>query len=280
MEQQNKNPVTPGQRHQSKRDYSRITKEEPEKSLTVTIKKSGGRNNHGHITTKQQGGGHKRKYRIIDFNRDKDDVPAEVTAIEYDPNRNVDIALLRYEDGEKRYILCPKDLEVGDTVESGEQVEPDPGNAMPIENIPPGLNVHNIELQPGSGGKLVRSAGTMATLRSVEGKYAHILLPSKELRMIHARCRATIGQLGNEEMKEMKLGKAGVNRHKNRRPRTCGNAKNPVSHPLGGGEGHRAGGRHPVSVTGVPAKGGKTRKGKKSSSSLIIRGRQRGPYQQ
>lgn len=274
-----KNPTSPGQRHQTAPDFSRITKKEPEKSLTVSLKKSGGRNNFGHMTAKRQGGGHKRKYRLIDFKRDKDDIPAEVEAIEYDPNRNVNIALLRYEDDEKRYILCPKELDVGDTVMSGNQVEPEIGNAMPMKNIPPGLPIHNIEMQPEAGGELVRSAGTMATLRAKEEKYVQIQLPSKELRMVHRRCRATIGQLGNVEIKERKLGKAGKNRHRNRRPRVCGNAMNPVSHPLGGGEGHRAGGRHPCSKKGVPAKGGKTRKRNKPGSDMIIRGRERGRFQ-
>ncbi len=279
MAQKKYKPTSPGRRNSSTRDTSRITKSTPEKNLTAPLRKSGGRNNFGHTTIKQQGGGHKRRYRIIDFKRDRDDVPAEVIAIEYDPNRNVDIALLEYEDGRRRYILCPKDLEVGDRVESGEDVEPDVGNCMPLRSIPPGLPVHNIELKPGGGGELVRSAGGMATLRGFEGRHAIILLPSKELRKVHKNCRATIGQLGNIDANEINWGKAGRNRNRGRKPRVCGNAMNPVSHPMGGGEGHRSGGRHPCSETGRKAKGGKTRKGKKNSSDLIIRGRERGRFQ-
>lgn len=272
-------PTSPGRRHGSGRDDSNITKEEPEKSLTTPLPKSGGRNNFGHSTIKKRGGGHKRRYRVIDFKRDKDGVPAEVAAIEYDPNRNVDIALLKYEDGDKRYILCPRDLEVGDTVESGEDVEPSAGNCMPLRSIPTGLKVHNIELKPNAGGELVRSAGGMATLRGFEGRHAIILLPSKELRKVHKNCRATIGQLGNIDANEVELGKAGRNRHLGKKPNVTGNSMNPVSHPMGGGEGHRSGGRHPCSRTGHMAKGGKTRRDKKQSSDLIIRGRERGTHQ-
>lgn len=273
-------PTSPGRRNSSVRNFDRITKTEPESSLTEVIKKDGGRNNFGHTTIKNRGGGVKRLYRIIDFHRDKDDVPAEVIAIEYDPNRNVDIALLEYEDGERRYILCPADIEVGDTVRSGTRVEPEVGNAMPLRNIPPGLHVHNIETQPGSGGKLVRSAGGLATVRGIEGKYAHILLPSRELRKIHRNCRGTIGKLGNVDANEVNWGKAGRNRYRGKKPRVNGRAMNPVSHPMGGGEGHRSGGRHPCSDTGRLSKGGKTRDKKKPGSDLIIRGRKRGTHQQ
>ncbi len=273
-------PSSPGRRNSSVRDFSRITKTEPEKSLTVPLQKSGGRNNFGHTTIRARGGGTKRKYRIIDFRRDKDRVPGEVIAIEYDPNRNVDIALVEYEDGERRYILCPLETQVGDTVKSGENVEPEVGNCMQMMNIPPGLPVHNLEVRPGSGGKLVRSAGGMATIRSIEGEFAHVLLPSRELRKLNKRCRATIGQLGNLDANEVQWGKAGRKRYQGVKPTVSGNAMNPVSHPMGGGEGHRSGGRHPCSATGRLSKGGKTRDNKKPGSDMIIRGRKRGTHQQ
>lgn len=280
MAQKSYKPTSPGRRHGTGRDRSRITKDEPEKRLTTPLPKKGGRNNFGHTTVEKQGGGHKQRYRVIDFKRSKDDTEAEVKAIEYDPNRNVDIALLEYSDGEKRYILCPKELDVGDMVISGDDVEAEVGNTMPLRSIPTGLPVHNIELKPDAGGELVRSAGGMATLRGFEGRHAIILLPSKELRKVHKNCRATIGQLGNVDANEVELGKAGRNRHRGVKPNVTGNSMNPVSHPMGGGEGHRAGGRHPCSRTGRKSKGGKTRREKKQSSDLIIRGRERGRFQQ
>jgi large subunit ribosomal protein L2 len=252
-----------------------ITRTKPEKSLLRPLKKSGGRNAHGHTTSRFRGGGHKRRYRLIDFKRDKDDIPARVATIEYDPNRSCRIALLHYVDGEKRYILAPKAIKVDQEVMSGEKVEPRPGNCMPLRNIPLGLIVHNIELQPGRGGQLARSAGAFAQLMAKEGKYAQLSLPSGEIRLVHQDCKATIGQLGNVEHNLVSLGKAGRNRWLGRRPHVRGTAQNPVAHPMGGGEGRRGGGRHPCSPWGKLSKGGKTRKKKKLSSQFIIRKRKR-----
>jgi large subunit ribosomal protein L2 len=268
-------PTSPGRRHGSVLDYSEITCTTPEKSLLRPLKKTGGRNNHGRITCRHRGGGHKRRYRLIDFKRNKDGVPARVATIEYDPNRTCFISKLVYADGEKRYILAPIGLEVGQTITSGADAEPNPGNAMPIENIPIGVQVHNIELQPGRGGQLCRSAGTAAQLQAREGSYAVLLLPSGELRRIHVTCRATIGRVGNTDYQNVKLGKAGRRRHLGRRPHVRGTAMNPVDHPMGGGEGRTAGGRHPCSPTAVLAKGGRTRRRNHPTDRFIIRRRKK-----
>lgn len=266
-------PTTPGRRSMTVSTFEEITKTEPEKSLVVTLKKSGGRNAQGRITSRHRGGGHKRKYRIIDFKRDKDGIPAKVAAIEYDPNRTARIALLHYVDGEKRYILAPVGLNVGDIVESGPQADIKPGNALPLENIPVGTLVHNIELQPGKGGQLVRSAGAAAQLMGKTGSYATLRLPSGEFRMVLLRCRATIGQVGNVEHENIVIGKAGRSRYLGIRPHVRGVAMNPVDHPHGGGEGKAPVGMPgPVTPWGKPTLGRKTRK-KKSSDRLIIRRR-------
>ena len=258
-------------------DFSEITKTKPEKQLTRTLKKSGGRNNQGITTARFRGGGHKRRYRLVDFKRDKDGVPARVAAIEYDPNRSARIALLHYADGEKRYILCPDKLAVNDAVISGEQVEPKVGNTMPLRNIPQGLMVHAVEMRPGAGAKIARSAGTVVRLSAKEGRYATLIMPSGELRRVFLECRATIGQVGNLEHQQVRLGKAGRMRWLGRKGHVRGSAQNPASHPMGGGEGRTGGGgRHPVSPTGKPAKGGKTRSKRKASSKLIIRRRKTG----
>lgn len=270
-------PTTPGRRVASVSDFSEITKGKPEKHLTRPLKKSGGRNFQGVTTARFRGGGHKRRYRVVDFRRSKDDVPAKVAAIEYDPNRSARLALLHYADGEKRYILCPDGLEVGGTVMSGNQVEPSIGNAMPLRSIPQGLTVHAVEIVPGSGAKIARSAGTVVRLSAKEGRYATLVMPSGEMRRVHIECRATIGQVGNLDHQSIRLGKAGRMRWLGRRGHVRGSAQNPVSHPMGGGEGRTGGGgRHPVSPTGVPAKGGKTRPLKKASDRLIIRRRKVG----
>jgi large subunit ribosomal protein L2 len=268
-------PTSPGRRFASELDFSVLTKKKPEKSLTVKLKVSAGRNNHGHITVRHRCGGAKRKYRIIDFKRDKVNIPAEVSAIEYDPNRNVFIALLKYEDGEKRYILCPENLKVGMKVISGEKVEIQVGNTMPLKNIPSGTEIHNIELIPGRGGILARSAGTFATLMGVEGEYALVQLPSGEIRKINSKCRATIGRLGNEEYRHIVLGKAGRKYYLGFRPSVRGLAMNPDSHPHGGGEGSK--GSLPRTPWGKPAKGGKTRNPRKISSKFIVKRRPPGP---
>ncbi|MCP5005123.1 MAG: 50S ribosomal protein L2 [Planctomycetes bacterium] len=266
-------PTTNGRRFGSVSDFSEITKNTPEKSLVKPLKKTGGRNNKGKITTRHRGGGSKRMYRIIDFKRDKNDIPAVVASVEYDPNRSANIALLNYLDGEKRYILSPKGLEVGQRILSGAKVEPKIGNAMPLESIPLGMEVHNIELKIGGGGKIVRSAGNAARIVAKEGSYAQIILPSGEVRKIFLKCKATIGQVGNTDHMGCTIGKAGRNRWKGRRPHVRGVAMNPVAHPLGGGEGRSHGGRHPCSPTGVLAKGGKTRKRKALSNKFIVRKR-------
>jgi len=268
-------PTSPSSRFTALDDFADVTTRTPEKSLLEPLKKTGGRNNVGRITSRRRGGGHKRRYRIIDFRRNKDGVPAKVATIEYDPNRSARIALLHYADGEKRYILAPKGVEVGQVLLSGEKVEPQVGNCMPLANIPGGLPIHNIELRPGRGGKIVRSAGLSATISAKEGDYAHINLPSGEVRKVHLKCRATIGQVSNLEHAKKSLGKAGRNRWLGRRPRVRGVAQNPVAHPMGGGEGRSSGGRHPCSPWGKPAKGGKTRARRNPTNTMIIRRRQK-----
>lgn len=265
-------PITPGRRFMVIPDFSEITKEEPEKSLLVPIKKTGGRNHHGHTTVRFRGGGHKRRYRIIDFKRDKIGIPARVVAIEYDPNRTARIALLQYADGEKRYILAPNGLQVGDTVMSGPDAEIKVGNALPLEKIPLGTMIHNVEIRPGSGGKIARSAGVACQLMAKEGEYALLRMPSGELRKIHIKCYATIGVVGNEDHKNEVDGKAGRVRWKGRRPHVRGMVMNPVDHPMGGGEG-RGKGQHPVTPWGVPCKGYKTRRGRRPSDRFIVRRR-------
>lgn len=273
-------PVTPGRRGGSVSDFADITdkKKKPEKSLLKPAKKKGGRNNQGIVCTRFRGGGHKRMYRIIDFKRIKDNSWATVVSIEYDPNRSARIALLQYEDGEKTYILAPEGLKKDDKIMSGTASEPRVGNCLPLKSIPLGMSVHNVELQPGHGGQLARSAGTSATLTAREGKWAQITLPSGEVRRISCECRATIGMIGNAEHMNISLGKAGRKRWKGRKPHNRGTSMNPVSHPMGGGEGRTAGGRHPCSPTGVLAKGGKTRKKRKPSNSSIMRRRRAGPH--
>lgn len=265
-------PTTPTRRWTSVSDFKEITESRPEKSLTKILKKSGGRNVYGRITVRGRGGGHKRKFRIIDFKRDKFDVPGKVVTVEYDPNRSSRIALIRYEDEEKRYILAPTELKVGDEVMSGKNAELKSGNTLPMANIPPGIPIHNIELHKGKGGQIVRSAGGLAQILAKEGKFAHVRLPSGEVRLIHLDCQATIGQVGNIEHENISLGKAGRSRHMGIRPISRGVVKNPVDHPHGGGEGKSSGGRHPVTPWGKPTKGYKTRK-RKHSDRYIIRQR-------
>jgi len=256
-------------------DFSEITRSKPEKSLLGPLKKTGGRNNYGRTTSRFRGGGHKRRYRFIDFRRDKDDVAATVVSVEYDPNRTARIALLEYEDGEKRYILSPEGLQVGQIVRNGANAEPRVGHCMLLSRVPLGMFVHNVEIQPRKGGQLVRSAGSAAQVSAREGRYVHLIMPSGEVRKVLGKCRATIGRLSNAEHQNVKLGKAGRKRWLGRRPHVRGTAQNPVSHPMGGGEGRRAGGRHPCSPTGLLAKGGKTRRKKKHSNRLILRKRGR-----
>ncbi len=266
-------PTTNGRRLGTVSDFSEITTVTPEKRLLLPMNKKSGRNNEGKITVRHRGGGSKRKYRIIDFKRDKNDIPAKVATIEYDPNRSANIALLHYLDGEKRYILAPVGLAVGNQVLSGEKVELQTGNSMPLKNIHLGIEIHNIELRPGEGGKIVKSAGSVARVLAKEDKYVQIVLPSGEVRKIFHECRATVGRVGNTDHMGNKLGKAGRKRWKGRRPHVRGTAMNPVAHPLGGGEGRSHGGRHPCSPTGVLAKGGKTRRRKATSNKFIIRKR-------
>jgi large subunit ribosomal protein L2 len=266
-------PTTAGRRNSSVNIRQAVTATKPEKSLLTTLRKTGGRNHSGKITSRCRGGGSKRRYRKIDFKRNKDDMPAEVMTIEYDPNRTCNIALVQYEDGEKRYILAPVALKVGQKILSGEQTEPRVGNSMPLGKIPLGLEIHNIEMTPGRGGQMVRTAGGSARLIAREGTRATLLLPSGESRIVNTKCRATIGQLGNVEHMSVRYGKAGRRRHMGRRPHVRGSAQNPVDHPMGGGEGRRAGGRQPCSPTGKLSKGGKTRRKKKSSNKLILRRR-------
>lgn len=267
-------PVSPGQRHKIVGAFDTITASTPEKSLLEPLRKSGGRNNQGRMTMRYIGGGHKRKYRIIDFKRDKDGVAAVVDSIQYDPNRSARIALLQYEDGEKRYIVAPNGLQVGQTLKSGPGVEPEIGNTLPLSDIPLGTLVHNIELRPGQGGIMARSAGAYAQLTSREGKYAVLKLPSGESRMVLTSCRATVGTVGNAEHNLERSGKAGRSRWLGRRPRVRGVVMNPVDHPMGGGEG-RASGGHPRSRKGLLAKGYKTRSKKKASSKYIIERRKK-----
>jgi large subunit ribosomal protein L2 len=269
-------PTTPGRRFQTTSDYADVTTDRPEKSLLEPISKSGGRNNKGRVTSRHIGGGHKRRYRVIDFKRRKDGVPSRVASIEYDPNRSARIALLHYADGEKRYILAPLGLRVGDTVMSGPDADIKPGNALPLRDIPTGTIVHNIELHIGKGGQMCRSAGTGAQLMAKDGDHATLRLPSTEMRMVHMDCRATIGQIGNVEHENLSGGKAGRSRHNGVRPRVRGSAMNPVDHPHGGGEGKSNSGRHPVTPWGQPTKGYRTRKKKKPGSHFIVRGRRRG----
>ncbi len=266
-------PTSAGRRNSSVIDYSGLTVTKPEKSLCLRIKKNGGRNAYGITTARFRGGGARKIYRIIDFRRGKDGIPAKVTTIEYDPNRNCFISLLNYADGEKRYILSPQGIKVGDQVESGRSCEPKIGNAMPLETIPAGIEIHNIEMTVGQGGKLVRGAGTAARIVAKEGDWVTIILPSGEMRVLRKECRATIGQLSNSDHQNVSLGKAGRTRYLGRRPHVRGKAQNPVSHPMGGGEGRSNGGRHPCSPTGVLAKGGKTRNPRNPSNKRIIRRR-------
>ncbi|HYH58231.1 MAG TPA: 50S ribosomal protein L2 [Thermoleophilaceae bacterium] len=269
-------PTSPGRRFATWNDNAEVTKAEPEKGLVEGLKKSGGRNAHGRITSRHRGGGAKRKYRKVDFKRLKDGVPAKVAAIEYDPNRSAHIALLHYADGEKRYILAPQRLSVGASVMSGPTAEVAVGNALPLARIPTGTVVHNVELTPGRGGQMGRSAGAAIQLMAKEGRHATLRLPSGEMRMVLVDCRATIGTIGNGEHQNVDIGKAGRNRHKGKRPQTRGTAMNPVDHPHGGGEGSTTPGRHPVTPWGVPTLGYRTRKKNKPSDRYIVRGRRRG----
>jgi len=264
-------PTSPGRRFQTVSDFSEITKKRPEKSLLAAKPSTGGRNSYGRKTARHRGGGHKQQYRIVDFRRNKDGVPAKVAAIEYDPNRNARIALLHYLDGEKRYILAPARVQVGDLLQSGHGSEIRPGNALPLRYIPVGTTVHNVELRPGGGGKLARGAGMSVQLVAKEGDFATLRLPSTEMRRVPIDCRATVGEVGNAEAELIKVGKAGRNRWKGVRPQTRGVAMNPVDHPLGGGEGKSSGGRHPVSPWGKPV--GRTRQKDKDSNRMIIRRR-------
>ncbi|HIZ77283.1 MAG TPA: 50S ribosomal protein L2 [Firmicutes bacterium] len=267
------NPTSPGRRGMTVSTFEEITKTTPEKSLVVPLNRTGGRNNQGRITTRHKGGGHKRMYRVLDFKRTKDDIPAKVAAIEYDPNRTANIALLHYADGEKRYILAPQGLNIGDVVVSGPAADIKVGNALPLANIPVGTYIHNIELYPKGGAKMVRSAGAGAQLMAKEGEYATLRLPSGEMRMVRIECRATIGQVGNEDQENITLGKAGRNRWKGVRPANRGVVMNPCDHPHGGGEGRSPVGRAPVTPWGKPALGAKTRNKKKASSKMIVKAR-------
>jgi large subunit ribosomal protein L2 len=262
-------PTSPGRRFQVYSTFEEITRSTPEKSLLRVSKNSGGRNSYGRITSRHIGGGHKQHYRIIDFKRDKTGVPAKVASIEYDPNRSSRIALLHYADGEKRYILAPVNLTVGDTVMSGPTADIKPGNNLPLVNIPLGTQIHNIELKKGKGGQIVRSAGTFAQLMAKEDRYALLKLPSGEVRMVLLTCQATIGQVGNVIHEKLSLGKAGRKRWLGKRPKVRGVAMNPVDHPMGGGEGRSSGGRHPCSPWGTPSKGYKTRKNKQSTKFIV-----------
>lgn len=264
-------PTSPGRRQLVSIVNSELSKENPEKSLIRSLKKSGGRNNNGRVTSRHIGGGHKRKYRVIDFRRNKYDVPAKVHSIEYDPNRSANIALLYYLDGEKRYIIAPVGMKVGDTVVSGEKVDIKPGNCMPMGNMPLGSIIHNVEMRIDKGAQLVRSAGTSAQLMAKEGDYVLIKLPSGEVRRFNRKCRASIGQIGNIEHERQKLGKAGRSRWLGRRPKVRGVAMNPHDHPMGGGEGKSSGGRHPCTPWGMPTKGFKTRKRKQSDKDIVTK---------
>jgi large subunit ribosomal protein L2 len=269
-------PTSPGRRFATYPDFAELTRDEPEKSLTKGLKKSGGRNVNGRKTSRHRGGGAKRLYRKIDFKRRKDGVPAKVAHIEYDPNRSAYIALLHYADGEKRYILAPQRLRVGATVESGPQVDIRVGNSLPLGNMPSGTVVHNVELVPGRGGQMARAAGAGVQLLAKEGDHVTLRLPSGEMRMVRAECRATVGVIGNADHQNVKIGKAGRKRHLGVRPQTRGTVMNPVDHPHGGGEGSTTPGRHPVTPWGVPTLGYRTRKKRKASDRDIVRGRRRG----
>lgn len=275
-------PTSAGRRSGSVLDYkAELTKFEPEKSLLAPTRRTSGRNHRGVITVKHRGGGNKKMYRVIDFRRNKKDgVPATVLGIEYDPNRSCFIALIQYNDGEKSYILAPKGLAVGATVQNGPDAPPEIGNCLPLSAIPSGLEIHNIELNPGQGGKMVRTAGAVARLGAKEGEWSVVILPSGEMRRVKSKCRATIGQIGNLDWINVSIGKAGRQRHMGKRPHTRAKAMNPIDHPLGGGEGRANGGRHPVSRTGVLAKGGITRNPRKNSEKLILRRRKFGSHQQ
>ena len=264
-------PTSAGRRFQSVSDFAEITKDRPEKSLVQPKPRTGGRNTYGRMTSRHRGGGHKQQYRVVDFRRDKDGVPAKVAAIEYDPNRNARIALLHYRDGEKRYIIAPAGVQVGDMLQSGQGAEIRAGNALPLRYIPVGTVVHNVELKPGAGAKLGRGAGAAIQLVAKEGQFATVRLPSTEMRRVPIDCRATVGAVGNAEAALISIGKAGRNRWKGKRPHVRGVAMNPVDHPLGGGEGKSSGGRHPVSPWGKPE--GRTRKKGKQSDQLIVRRR-------
>jgi len=266
-------PTSPGRRFQTVSTFEDITATRPEKSLLDKKTRSGGRNNYGRIAVRRRGGGHKKRYRIIDFRRNKFDVPAKVATIEYDPNRSANIALLHYADGEKRYILSPLGLKVGDTVLSSERADITPGNTLPLHAIPLGTQVHNIELHIGGGGQMVRAAGCSAQVMAKEGTYAQIRMPSGEVRKVHMKCMATVGQVGNIDQENVSLGKAGRKRWQGRRPKVRGVAMNPVDHPHGGGEGRTSGGRHPVTPWGKPTKGYKTRKKRKDSNKYIVKRR-------
>jgi large subunit ribosomal protein L2 len=269
-------PVTPGTRFRSTNDFAEVThKGRPEKALTEKLTKSGGRNHHGRVTSRRRGGGHKRIYRVVDFKRNKAGVAAKVERIEYDPNRTANLALVVYEDGEKRYILHPRGLQVGDSVQSGAGADIKPGNALPLSDIPLGTTVHNVELRPGKGGQMARSAGAGVQIAAKEGDYVTLRMPSTEVRLVRKECMATVGQVGNVDHEKQSIGKAGANRWRGKRPKVRGVAMNPVDHPLGGGEGKSSGGRPPVSPWGK-REGVKTRKSKKASSKLIVRGRKRG----
>jgi large subunit ribosomal protein L2 len=265
------NPTSPGRRFQTIQDYAEITTAKPFKPLTEHLKKSGGRNNHGEITMWWRGGGHRRLYRIIDFKRDKIGIPGKIVTVEYDPNRSARIALVQYADGEKRYILQPSGLKVGDSILAGDTVDILPGNTLPLKNIPLGTQIHNVELRPGKGGQIARSAGSSVQLVAKDGPYASVKMPSGELRRINVECRATVGQVGNIDHENISLGKAGRTRWLGKRPHVRGVAMNPVDHPLGGGEGKTSGGRHPVSPWGVPTKGFKTRNRKATDQFIITR---------
>ncbi len=269
------NPITKSRRYITVLDYAELTRTAPEKSLTKGQKASGGRNNAGRVTSRFRGNGNKRRYRAIDFKRTKDGVPAVVQQIEYDPNRSAFIALLAYADGEKNYILAPEGLKVGQTVLSGEKAEIKPGNALQLRNIPVGLEIHNVELVPGRGAKMVRSAGQVALLRSKDGDYAQVKLPSGEVRLVNLACKATIGKVGNGDHMNVSLGKAGKKRYLGKRPHVRGLAMNPVDHPMGGGEGRTSGGGHPVSPWGQLAKGKKTRCPRKNSKRFIVERRKK-----
>ena len=273
MPTRQRKPTSPGRRFQTVASFDELTKKKPEKALTVSKRRTNGRNVHGRITSRRRGGGHKRRYRLIDFRRDKDGIPAKVQAIEYDPNRSARIALLAYADGEKRYILAPEGLKVGASVRSGKGSEIKPGNALHLANIPDGTVVHNVELKPGQGGRIARSAGVSVQLMAKERDYATLRMPSGEMRMVHINCKATVGQVGNTEHELVKVGKAGRNRWKGRRPKVRGVAMNPIDHPLGGGEGKASGGRPSSTPWGKPER--RTRHKRKTSTRFIVRRREK-----